>query len=177
MATGNPLTDEFRNDILTAWGQDRLVTVPADRVPANAVSPSAQTLLTELGLPDYVHENISFHHDRRLLQSVTANSVDYRLLGEDSGVPIAIKAHTDEVWALAAGPIPQRFINTHPAFLVLFLGVLLSSYELLREAEPAEARTSIDDLRAAFTELDPLAFTNPNNWWPGILEVAQDGYL
>jgi SUKH-4 immunity protein of toxin-antitoxin system len=177
MSTASPLAKELSHDILTAWGDDRLIPVPADAMPTTAVSPSTQALLTEIGLPDYVHENITFYHDQRLLQLITLDGVDYHLLGEDAGNPLAVKAHSDEVWAIGVGRIPRRFVNTHPAFLVLFLGVLLPAYELLRGAEPAEANVAIGDLKAAFIEYDPLAFTDPNSWWPSLLDVARTGYL
>jgi hypothetical protein len=170
---GNITAEEVRE----AW-DGQLRPVAADLISPD-IAPSTRQFLTEVGLPTWGYsELITFLPDERLLRSVTVASVEYHMLAEEAGRPVAVKAHTDEVWALdPTGRSRQRFVNTHPAFLVLFLGILLPLIDQLRNREPAEVNARLDEVAARFAAHDAAALADPDSWWPSVLEVAREGYL
>jgi len=135
--------------------------------------------LTEVGLPTWGYsELITFLPDERLLRPVIVVGVEYHALAEESGGPVAVKSHTDEVWALdTAGSGRPLFVNTHPGFLVLFLGILLPLIDQLRNREPAEVNARIDELAARFAAHDAPALADPDSWWPNVLVSAREGFL
>jgi hypothetical protein len=170
--------DSLCHEIQATWGDGKLVPVPPEQVPVTAISPSSKALLTKVGLPARGSDLIIFPRDERLLRPVTVAGVEYHTLAQESGGPVALKAGTDEVWALdTAGSGRPLFVNTHPGFLLLFLGVLLPLVDQLRDQEPQEVNARIDEVAARFAVHDPAALADPDSWWPTVLVEAREGFL
>jgi len=169
---GNITADE----VCEVW-DGQLQPVAADLISTD-VSPSTRQFLTKVGLPTRYSELITFHHDERLLRPVTMASVKYHTLADAASRPVALKAHTDEVWALdPTGRGGDRFVNTHPSFLVLFLGILLPLIDQLHDQEPYDFDARLDEVAARFAAHDAAALADPDSWWSTVLEVTREGYI
>ena len=178
MAPNDLVDNEFYREIRVAWHAAALVPVSPDKVEAARITPSSGALLTQVGLPTWVSDLITFPGDDKLLRHIRVAGVDYHVLGDGSGGPIALRADTDEVWALTASQSRTVFVNTHPGFLLLFLGVLLPLLVRLRsEKDPDQFDARIDEVTATFTARDPTALADPDSWWPTVLDEAREGFL
>ncbi|MGY2093065.1 SUKH-4 family immunity protein [Nocardia gipuzkoensis] len=172
------LTEKLRRDILNVWGEGDLDRVPLKQVPATGISTSTEIFLSEVGLPNCYSELIVFSSGDQLLRPTTLDGIDYYVFADEAGRPVGLKVDTDEVWSLdPSGRGRTRFVNSHPAFLVLFLGRMLPLISWQHGREPAEVSARMDEVAAEFEAYDSTAFASRDRWWPSVLEAAREGYL
>jgi hypothetical protein len=168
-----------REEMEAAFGADRLVRVPADRLnPAVTHAPSAE-FLTGWGLPDVPHA--LFGVDDGLSDGCTG-ALDFEPgLGDATDLPagswvlvgwcwddaVLLDGATGQVRVLDDADFTVRPVNSRIDLFVRCVAALERDYpDHLDPKHPREHRkAAVDNLLVEMRGIDPEAFTGPEAYW------------
>ncbi len=165
-------------EIIGFWGKENLERWSDPRLADWHVPTESKLFLTRVGLPCRGDWTLRFTRepDQPHLPSIGAH---HRLIGYDDIVPICLDERTGgRVVALeeSVGGT-ERFINSR----VEQFAQALVLYERYRKRVRGLAEHEAQDLIAKTSQqlraVDPAAFSDPNNWWPVIIEQMRHGLL
>ncbi len=150
--------------------EDKLAPIPHGLIESN-ISDSSRSFLTKVGLPTGCPLLVTFYHDERLLQSISAGGTDYLVMGDDYGTMLGLKGGTDELWAVdPSGNLAATFVNSRICDFVLFLALYEARYESrLPQASTEETEAIIEHLRRHFDSCDRRALEDVDHWWSSVL--------
>ncbi len=166
-----------------AWG-DGLVPFTPSELQAAPISEPLKRFLMEAGLPEEADPSLIFYPPPDAMAPIpdVVPSLGlpegfrrYLVLADDGGLFLCADTKSREC-VLAVDPYQEartRFVNsTVPKFAEYLL-----AYRRVKpgpgQAEAAskqEIKGWNDRLKAQFNEIDPVALSDPNNWWAVIVE-------
>jgi hypothetical protein len=163
-----------RAKITNFWGPDNLARWPAASLRDVAIPDSSKSFLVEVGMP--VGADWTLRFDVQADQVARAPKGAH-CIGFDDVVPICIdeRGRVMAVEQKIGGG--ERYINSS----VECFGECLVHYQRYRTSARAASEGQVQNLismtEGRLRNADPTAFSDPDNWWPAIVEQINHGLL
>jgi hypothetical protein len=179
-----------RQELQAAFGADRLVTVPADRLNPVVTHESSRTFLAEVGL---LNAGIRFQAAAELadggitgqesVSGIVEDLTDPRagrllLLGGFGTDWVFLDGADGTVWVADDGNDSFDFLNSRIDLFVRFTAALARDWAHLSVDEPDDDRREAagDNLVVELRALDPQAFAAPDGYWYRTIDNVATGY-
>ena len=178
-------------EMIALWGADRLVRAPWVALEPLKVPLASKKFLSDVGMPVEELLCITFYDLKEnwlptLREEATAKKLppppysdQYRVLGRGGHAP---NLYLDE---RAGGSVVEidlepegcaRFVNSSVEALAAFLVAFRKSF--VREGmSDEENKHYVARMKADLMRVDGRAFSDPQNWWPLVVEQMEDGLL
>jgi hypothetical protein len=165
--------------IISFWGSENLKRWSASCIRDVVMPRSSREFLTDVGLPDKEEWTLRFDEEADQLPRLRGKT-SYRRLGFDGSIPICIDENRGGCIVVLESEMggPERYVNSNvesfAAFLTLY-GQYRRTPQSVTEKDLIE--NVIPRIEGEMREIDPIAFSYVENYWPVIVEQMKDGLL
>ncbi|HET6325673.1 MAG TPA: SUKH-4 family immunity protein [Planctomycetaceae bacterium] len=164
--------------IIAFWGADNLKRWSPATLQDVAIPQSSKQFLVGVGLPFKEDWTLRFDSEADQLPRLPGKP-HYRRIGFDDFVPICLdeRRHGAVITAEVENSPPESFVNASVEQFGEFL-LLYQQYRLkARTASEEEILLFIPTIEERMRKADADAFSDPNNYWPEIIEQMSAGLL
>jgi hypothetical protein len=177
-------------EMAALWGADGLQKAPWVALEPLKVPPASKKFLADVGLPREELLCISFDLEVNWLPTLReeaarkhfpppSNADHYRMIGRGGHAPnlyLDERAGGAVVEIDAERPGSPRFVNSSVEALASFLLAFRKSF-VREEMSDEENARYVARMKSDLRLVDGRAFSDPQNWWPLVVEQMEDGLL